>query len=538
MANTRLKIEAKEDGVYAIIDNSADNSLEPKITRKDLLEAIEKHRVTGIDFEAVNAIFKSDEPLIEKKISEIVVSNARAELCSIDADKDRMNGFVKFAAPEFGGKHLTFDEIMTLIRNYGITFGINEAEVRKLADAKGEKDYSDRILIAQGAPSKNGIDGKLVYNFDASGEQTTPKILKDGTVDYKQVDYFQSVAKGQVLATRTDPDTGSAGTTIFGRPLSFRPGKLAPRFNRGKGTTISDDEKTLSAETSGQLVYSNGNISVSNTLDIKGNVDYETGNIDFDGSVMIKGNVVSGFSVKAAGNIEVRGVVEAATITAIGAVNLFGGVQGGDKAEISGGDVFTKFAQNAKINSKGNVVSNSLMHCEVTCGGSVLLEGDNCNIVGGSVYAADEIRARTIGSPMATKTTIKAGNSPDMMSRFEELRSLYEDGRKSYNQLTEAYESIMKTGNVDTFDDRRKAMLHKLINNRATLREQLVEYESELKQLATVMKRTGGKVTAEKVCHYGVTVSVGNATLILNDDVTVSNFINEDGQVRVRAIVY
>ncbi|MCL2415178.1 MAG: FapA family protein [Defluviitaleaceae bacterium] len=533
MNNEKLKIDVREDGIYIIVDNS---DPENKATRKDVLEVVEKYRIANIDFDAVSAIFSSDEPHITKKISNSTSINPKDETMELDTDKDKMTVFGKFSPPEMGGKCLVSSEILGKLKQYGVVYGILEDEIAKIAESAGSKNYSEKFVLAQGKPAQNGTDGELTYTFDISGEHNHPKILRDGTVDYKQIEYFRSVKKGQILAQRGEPFYGEPGMTVFGRALTHKAGKIAPKFSKGKNVFISEDEKILCAEISGQLVYSGKTIGVTNILEIKGNVDFETGNIDFDGSVNVRGNVVSGFSIVAAGNVEVKGVVEAASISAGGCVNLYGGIQGLDRAAITAqGDLFTKFAQNARIMAKGNIISNSLMHCEITCEGSILLQGDNCNIVGGTVSAREEIRAKTIGSPMATKTLVRAGNSPELIARFEDIKKQYESAKKTYLQLNEGYESIMKTGNVDNFDERRKSMLFKIVNNRTHYRELMMQHEQELQALAAAMNRNTGKIIAERTIHYGVTLTVGNAAMILNDDIRMGVvFVNEEDAVKMK----
>ena len=55
---------------------------------------------------------------------------------------------------------------------------------------------------------------------------------------------------------------------------------------------------------------------VSNTLEIDQNVDFSTGNIDFPGNVIVHRSVKDCFTVKARDDIEVRGLIEAATLIA------------------------------------------------------------------------------------------------------------------------------------------------------------------------------------------------------------------------------
>ena len=525
-----LKFDIREDGIYAVIDNSDE---ETKVTRKDLLEKIEEYKISQVDFEAINDIFKSEEQLIQKRISTLTNIAVKEEAVFVETSKDKMEATVSFSMPEFGGACLTTAQIMTEIDKFGIKFGIIEDEIISIVQRGTNKLYGHRYLVARGTAPVNGVDGELVYNFDITGEASQPKILADGTVDYKQVDYFTSIKAGEVLAYRTSPTDGQAGCDVFGRPVPQKPGKPAPKLSKGKNTHITEDEMELRAHTSGQLVVSGKTLSVSPILDIKGDVGYETGNINFEGSVNIGGVVTSGFTVEALGNIEVRGVVEAATLKAAGAINLYGGMQGRFKGRIeSGGSVFTKFAQNARIIANGNIVSNALLHCNVTCNGSVILEGDNCFIAGGTVFAADEIRAKTIGSYMGVHTEVKVGGNPEISGRYEQVKKKYEELKLQYRKLSQDYEKIVQSGDVTQLDMKHKTLLLQLVNHRNSVKEQALKMEGELSEIIGTMRMTKGRIVAEKVIHHGVVATISNATLHLYDDITASMLRNVNGVIK------
>ena len=534
MAKENLKFDIREDGIYAIVDNSGAMVDEnAKVTRKDLLEKIEEYKIGQVDFEAINEIFKSEEPITEAKISSLTNIAIKNESIVIEASKDRMEGTISFSVPEFGGAYLTEEQIISELNKFGINFGIDEEEIGKIVAKGADKLFGQRYLVAQGKSPVQGSDGELIYNFDITGEANQPKILADGTVDYKQIGYFTSISAGEVLAYRTNPTDGEPGCDIFGRPVPQKSGKPSPKLSKGKNVDISDDGMELTAHTSGQLVVSGKTLSISPVLDIKGDVGYETGNINFEGSVNIGGAVISGFSVEALGNIEVKGVVEAATLKAEGAINLYGGIQGRFKGRIeSGGSVFTKFAQNARIIAEGNIVSNALLHCNVTSNSSVLLEGDNCFIAGGTVFAADEVRAKTIGSYMGVATEIKVGGNPEIAGRYEHVKKEYEELKLKYKKLNQDYEKIVQSGDVTKLDMKHKSMLLQLINHRNKVKEQALKMEGELSEIVGALRMTKGRIVAEKVIHHGVVVSISNATLHLYDDITASMLRNINGAIK------
>ena len=534
MAKENLKFNIKEDGIYVAIDNSEAGSDDgARVSRKDLLEKIEEYKITQVDFEAINEIFKSEETFIETKISPMTNIAVKDEAVTVEASRDKMEATIAFTMPEFGGVYLTTEKIISELNKFGVNFGINEEEIGKIVSRGPNKRFGHKYTVAVGLSPTNGKDGQLIYNVDITGEANHPKILADGTVDYKQIDYFTPIKAGEQLAYRINATDGEPGCDVFGRPVQQKPGKPAPKLSRGKNVYISEDEMELIAQTSGQLVVSGKTLSISPVLDIRGDVGYETGNINFDGSVNVAGSVISGFSVEALGNIEVKGVVEAATLKAEGAINLYGGIQGRFKGRIeSGGQVFTKFAQNARIIAEGNIVSNALLHCNITSNGSVILEGDNGYIAGGTVFAAQEIRAKTIGSYMGVRTEVKVGGNLEIAGRYDQVKKEYEELKLKYRKLNQDYEKIVQSGDVTQLDVKHKSLLLQLINHRNSVKEQALKIEGELSEIVGAMRMAKGRVVAEKVIHHGVIVSISNATLHLYDDITASMLRNINGVIK------
>ena len=84
---------------------------------------------------------------------------------------------------------------------------------------------------------------------------------------------------------------------------------------------MSEDGTKLISQVSGHVQLEGDKVFVSNCLELV-DVDASTGDIDYDGSVVIKGNVLAGFSVKAAGDISVSGIVEGATLISGGNITL------------------------------------------------------------------------------------------------------------------------------------------------------------------------------------------------------------------------
>src|SRR5690606_15317621 len=125
---------------------------------------------------------------------------------------------------------------------------------------------------------------------------------------------------------------------------------------------------------------------------VPGDVDFSTGNIDFIGSVKVMGSVRNGFSVKAAGNVEIMGRLEGGFINTGGNIVVKEGIVGQGKGNIkAGGSVYARFLENAQVEARKDVlVGDSIMHSTVRAGGKIVVNGKKGKIVGGLCFAGRE----------------------------------------------------------------------------------------------------------------------------------------------------
>ena len=96
----------------------------------------------------------------------------------------------------------------------------------------------------------------------------------------------------------------------------------------GRNVHMAEDGATLIADINGLVTFIGGKINVEEIFTVPGDVDLKTGNVMFLGTVIVQGNVEDGFSVKASGNIEVRGSVGKCEIIAEGDIIIHQGVAG------------------------------------------------------------------------------------------------------------------------------------------------------------------------------------------------------------------
>ena len=148
-------------------------------------------------------------------------------------------------------------------------------------------------------PGKEATFEKLVDEIENAGH---PQEQANGRVDYHEIGLIRSVVKGTPLIRRTGPTPGIPGIGVDGLPIASIPGKDTPLV-AGAGTEISaDDSNLLLAATGGEPVLLGNSAKVVGKLELDG-VNFQTGNVDFDGSVAIRGPILTGFKVRAGGDI-------------------------------------------------------------------------------------------------------------------------------------------------------------------------------------------------------------------------------------------
>ncbi|MFC1563166.1 flagellar assembly protein A, partial [candidate division KSB1 bacterium] len=68
------------------------------------------------------------------------------------------------------------------------------------------------ILISKGDEAKKGEDARIELFFE--GEKTAGKLLKNGSIDYKEIDLIRTVKKNQLLAVKHFAKDGIPGSDL------------------------------------------------------------------------------------------------------------------------------------------------------------------------------------------------------------------------------------------------------------------------------------------------------------------------------------
>lgn len=292
--------------------------------------------------------------------------------------------------------------IIKFLKRNNIIYGVKKQAIERLLTNISSNEFP--IVIAEGDKPEDGRDGKVVFEQD----YTQTDIVRDEDWDFREVMKIPTVTKGEKLATMIPPTKGEQGKNVHGKTMKGRPGKSV-LMRAGKNVILREQNQSFYADTDGQVSATEQVIQVHSVYQVEETLSLEVGNIDFVGSVIINGDVPTGYTIKAAGDIKIHGIVEAATIISGGSIYVSGGLSGLQKGSI-------KAEENVQIGyiNQGNVVAghsilveNSIVHSN--CSARARIFCQRGNVIGGSISAGESIEAKDIGNRLSTKTMINLG---------------------------------------------------------------------------------------------------------------------------------
>ena len=314
------------------------------------------------------------------------------------------------ALPALGeGAPVTWETTLSALDNKKVTFGIDQEAVNRLS---APENILTLQKLASCVPPVPGEDGRTEEHFPRT--VGTPQLVENdqGIVDCDNLNWLTHIDAGTVICDIVQPTQGKPGTNIQGNPIRPYNGKRAA-LPKGDNVILNEEGTSLVAKVDGQISFRDGKFHVNNVIVIKGDVDLSTGSIDVQGDVVIHGTVRAGFTVNASGNVTIGGLVEGSQITAGGSVMVGRGMNGNVTGSITAGqDVVCKYMENATVHVWGDVRMDSIVNCDISARGKVVVKSGRGIIVGGTVRAMGGIEAKVIGNRAGRLTILSIGPTP------------------------------------------------------------------------------------------------------------------------------
>lgn len=441
-------------------------------------------------------------------------------------------------SPPFGGNPVSLRKIVEYLVEAGIKTGIKKDVLQKII---ADEIYNENIVIAVGSLAVDGEDGYIEYFFDTKADKPKPSISEEGEVDFRELNLFQTVKKGQPLARKVPVKPGQPGKTVYGTEVVPKQGRDVP-FPNGLNTQASkDDPNLLEAAMDGQPRLQNNRVNVVPILDVPGDVDFSTGNINFTGSVNIKGNVISGFTVKAMGDIYVGGCIEMATIECGGTLTVKAGIVGMEKALIMcRGNVNAKFIDKATVYADGDItVDESLMYSQVSSSGNIVLAGKKGFIMGGVTRATKSLKCNQLGTTTQTPTIIEVGGSPSLREELARIEAEIQAAEESTAMQSKSLESVERRrqgkGMEAQLSEEQKERVMLMSRERFALLSKLrafKEKKEDLEEKLVRLNSSGLKVHVRKQVLPGSKICIKNATWTAKDALDFATFREYDGEIQ------
>lgn len=384
---------------------------------------------------------------------------------------------------------LDADAIFEIINEHNIRFGMDSSAVYKAAAAyRTSGGAHQSVVVARGQPTVPPVDGVIEILVPPP-----PPVVIDpeGRADYRNLQRYRTVDKGEILARRTPAVPGKAGINILNERVD-PPAPLDPELDTGPNVEFSAATNEYRARVHGIFVQTPTRIDVNPVLQISGHVGLETGNIDYDGSIKIAGNIERGASLSALGDVTVGGAVESGAVRVSGSLTVRAGINHRREGTIQvSGNLSAVYIDNSDVNVEGSVlVERSITTSRIICQGEIALRGPHSGLAGGEIYAYGSISADAIGSKAGVPTKIILGTHVKNTAYYEMHVKELEKAAHDYQKRAEDIRRIK------VYVQSHRGPLP--VDKQAAFRVKLREY----KEAEELVKRLEGQVEHLRLTRF------------------------------------
>lgn len=415
--------------------------------------------------------------------------------------------------------NLTLEYVEQILRRNGIVEGILPEEIQM---ALSEGRYNEPVLVAQGREPQTGEDGHYEFFFRTESSRR-PVELPDGRVDYQNVDIFEEVKQGQVLAKYISATKGRCGLCVEGMEIAGKKGQELPML-RGQGISLWEDGVTYVAEQSGIIEYQKGEIQIFETLTIKEDVTSSYGNVQFHGCIRIMGNVGSNVRIQADGSISIEGTVEAANIICGADVLIKNGMAGAGKGNIEAqGNIAGKFFEACILHAGNNIEAGSLMNSEAEAEEKIVIMGRKGAVIGGRSHGVKGVEANYIGNRSQLMTIVATGASQGVLDDLQNCQTQYEQVQ------VELLDISTQMGQCSD-KEKETVAYRKLLARQQQSRQRAKELQGQRKMLQQILL-TYSEIKVLSRAYAGTQIVMNQIQRNLNEDCSMTVFCLENNVV-------
>ena len=207
------------------------------------------------------------------------------------------------------------------------------------------------------------------------------------------------------------------------------------------------------------------------------------------------------------------------------------------------------YIQEATVRASGNVKAGSyIFNASIRTGGQVVVigkgEGKSRALVGGLIWGARAITARSIGSPYNTGTRLVVGVDPDMVNRAEQIQTNMQACQEKQRKLMESIDipsldlEIIKQKLARTRSSKDKQAILLGVKRIAKVAELEQNLQKELKEIAQKQRQLSlqSRVNVVNKLFSGVDLRIGEETMLVTADKERVSFclFKEQEEIRIQ----
>ena len=476
---------------------------EPVERAKEICYNFYNLRYDEYDLEQVNkntceVTFKNETKLRDSKVY-------------VTTDEGAYNGYLTMLPALNDAKMHSLNDLYEYLKEEKFV-NLNYEQLMELFRRFSEGEVIDHVLIVKGVKPKKGKDADLTLCFNK--ETPKPKI-RDGKVDYKDIDNIVMVRKGSVLVTKKPAVRGVSGFNIKGEEIKPEPVQDV-RINNKNGTEVNETGTVFRASIDGYVEFTNKNdLGVYPVYTVSGTVDYSTGNVVFNGTVYIKGDVLSGFRVEASKDIVVEGICQDCELIARGNIILKTGIKGNGSGIIRAGkSVHIGYAESTSIFAKEDIeIKKYAYNCDLFAGENIYALGEEGIIAGGNIRAFKEIVAEQIGTTGNSNFTIYLGTK-----YYEEIAlAKIKEKKESLNEIINKIDVLVKRYDRKRISNERKEKIEEMKKAKIQLNDSIVQLTIMEEDFVETICHDSPRVKVKQKIYDGVTIRIFNHRVVLRE---------------------
>ena len=377
-----------------------------------------------------------------------------------------------------------------------------------------------RAVVARAQPPQPGQDGRVEWTVSddpaAVGEDEGDPTTANSFSHYER-SAFVMVEAGQVIGRVIEPKPSTQGRDVLGRPIPLDGSPGQPVNLQIDPSIQLDAAGRLVAQITGVLERQGDIATIRHVMCVDGSVDFSTGNIRFNGDVLVRGGICDCFVVKATGQIEVGGLIEAATLESGGDLVARGGFAGRERGTAHiGGDLVARYLDNVHGHvGRDLIVEREVINCDLVVHNGVRIHRGS--IIGGRLVIAGAVEAATLGSAAAVETQLIIGYVPVLQAKAAQLHRAIATLRCQRDELGQTSDDL--TGEaLDRWNELNCQI------------EQFEQVQSRLHE--QIRQKRIVDLTVTRTLHLGVIIQVAGRRFQIGNDVPgpVHIHLDEAGQ--------